>query len=129
MDGAPALNLDAARLAAGRPVTLVPEAVAAATLWPGDGAIADHAPGAPPLWWFSRVAYTPDGEWALVYAVQVCPGISARMAAEAEPGAYESALLAPLQRQAGNWIVQEPLYLDVGLPRPGTSNSGGAGPQ
>jgi hypothetical protein len=117
MNTQPALDLDAARLALGRPVTLVPEEVAAPTLWPTEQTTTGSISNASALWWFSRVAYTLDGEWALVYAVRVCPGVIAATVEEPEMGEYEQVFLAALQRRAGNWIVNDPLYLDVGLPR------------
>ena len=65
----------------------------------------------------SRVAYTADGDWALVYAVQLCPGTTEARMAEAENGAYETVILAPLERREGVWTVHSPVFLDVGLPR------------
>ena len=116
MNNEPAVKLDAGLCSIGRPPALVPPEVAAPTLWPREQA-ARHSSGTSPLWWLSRVDYTADGQWALVYAVRVCPDIAPSMVGEAEPGAYETVVLAPLERRAGAWYLHDPLYLDIGLPR------------
>jgi hypothetical protein len=99
MDSQPRVALDANRLAPGVPVQLVPS-----------------APNHSRLIWFSRVAYTADGNWALVYAVAMCPGVTDAQAANEENGAYERVVLAPLQRRGGLWTLRDPLYLDIGMP-------------
>ncbi len=118
LDREPALAIDPKRLAAGAPIELVPEPLAARTLWPKEQITMSSGQNAPLLFWFSRVAYTADGDWALVYAAQVCPGITPAMVHEAEGGAYEAVFLAALQRRSGSWIVhKDPLFLDIALPR------------
>jgi len=114
LDTEPPRTIDAALLTAGVPIQLVPEAAAAAS---GSG---------PPLHWFSRVAYTPDGKWALVYAVKLCPGVTEAMKADAEPGAYQSVFLAALEWRDDAWRIDDPLYLDVGPRLDGKSSPGGA---
>lgn len=114
MDNQPGRALDRDGLDVGVPIRLVPHSVAARALEPTDPPATE--PG-PPLSWFSRVAYTADGNWALVYAVEACTGVTEAMAAEAEGWAYDTVMLAPLERRAGVWTVHDPLYLDVGLPR------------
>jgi hypothetical protein len=118
LDHQPGHALHADSLAVDKPIHLVPDTLAERVLRrtaPPPTARPDQ--GAAPLFWFSRVAYTADRNWALVYAVEVCPGITEAIAAEAENGAYERSLLAPLQWRAGIWTVHPPLFLDVGLPR------------
>ena len=117
LDREPALAIEQKLLTAGVPVELIPESLAARTLWPAEPtAESSRAPG--PLFWFSRVVYSSDGDWALVYAAQVCPGITPAMVEEAEPGAYQAVFLATLQRQPGDWVVHgNPLFLDIESPR------------
>jgi hypothetical protein len=118
LDHQPGRALHGDGLNVGKPVHLVPESLATRTLRrtaPPPTARPDL--GAAPLFWFSRVAYTADRTWALVYAVEVCPGITEAIATEAENGAYERTLLAPLEWRAGAWAAHPPLFLDVGLPR------------
>jgi hypothetical protein len=98
----PPLTLDPAGLAIGRPVTVVPPAVAAPTLWPSEPTPTTQAP----LLWFSRVAYTADGKWSLVYVAQVCSGVTPAMVPEAEPGAYQVVFLAALEDRSGKWEVR-----------------------
>jgi hypothetical protein len=112
-NGQPPQHLDPKGLDVGRPIRLVPAAVAATTLWPPTPQ-PDHTG---PLWWFSRVAYTSDGKWALVYAAQVCTGVTAEMVPEAEPGAYAIIVLAALEHRSARWDVHDPLYLHVDLPQ------------
>ena len=117
LDRQPARALDADSLSVGIPIRLVADTVAARAFPSGDQPEDRAGLRAARLLWVSRVAYTPDGNWALVYAVEVCPGVTPAEAAEAENGAYETALLAPLERRAGVWTVHDPMFLDVGLPR------------
>ena len=117
LDRAPRRALRADSLALGIPIQLVPHSAAARALVRTDTTANASDIGPPPLLWVSRVAYTADRSWALVYAVEVCPGITEAMAAEAENGAYETTLIAPLQWRGGTWMVHDPLFLDVGLPR------------
>jgi hypothetical protein len=110
--------LDADSLAVGVPIDLVPDSVAARSLRLSDPPPATRPDlGAPPLFWFSRVVYTADSRWALVYAVEACPGITEAMAADAENGAYERVILAPLEWRAGGWTTHPAVFLDIGLPR------------
>jgi len=113
MNSQPPRHLDPGGLEVGRPVALVPAAVAAPALWPST----PQADNTGPLWWFSRVAYTADGKWSLVYAAQVCTGITPEMVPEAEPGAYDIVVLAAIEHRSGKWEVHDPLYLDIDLPR------------
>jgi hypothetical protein len=117
MDTQPGRALDADSLSVGVPIRLVPDSIASRTLQRTDAAAGGSDPGLPPLFWLSRVAYSTDGRWALVYAVEVCPGATRAMAADAESGAYEKVVLAPLEWSAGKWTVHPPLFLDIGLPR------------
>jgi hypothetical protein len=120
MNSRPPQQLDAGSLEVGRPVTLVPAAVAAPTLWPST----PQPDSTGPLWWFSHVAYTADGQWALVYAAQVCAGVTLEMVPEAEPGAYNIIVLAAVEHRSGKWHVHDPLYLHIDSPRVEADPSG-----
>ncbi len=113
LDREPARSLHAESLAVG--VRLVPDSIAAHTLTDTAASRADSSQ--PPLFWFSRVAYASEGNWALVHAVAVCPGVTEAMAADAENGAYERVLITALEWREGRWATHSPLFLDVGLPR------------
>jgi hypothetical protein len=118
LDGGPSQPLQRDSLDVGVPVDIVSDSAARRMLRIDARARADSmGPGAPPLFWFSRVAYTADKTWALVYAVAVCPGISEAQAADAENGAYERVILAPLEWRNGAWTARDPVFLDIGLPR------------
>jgi hypothetical protein len=115
LDSEPSRALQRDSINAGVPVDLVSDSAARRMV--RLGARRNPSPDAPPLFWFSRVTYTPDGTWALVYAVEMCPGITEAQAADAENGAYERVLLAPLEWRNGAWAAHPPIFLDVGLPR------------
>lgn len=117
LDREPAGAIAADSLAVGVPVDVVSDSMAVRILRPiGKSSTPDGA-GEPPLRWVSRVVYSVDGVWALVYAVQLCPGTTEAKMADAENGAYETVILAPLERRDGVWTVHSPVFLDVGLPR------------
>ena len=116
-DREPARALVAESLTVGVPVHLVAEADAARELRRTDASPTRPDLSPPPLFWFSRVVYSADRSWALVHAVEVCPGVTEAMAADAENGAYERVIIAAFQWGAGGWIAHPPLFLDVGLPR------------
>ena len=117
LDRDPARALVAESLTVGVPVQLVPDSVAARALRRTDAPATRPDLGPPPLFWFSRVVYSADRSWALVHAVEVCPGVTEAIAADAENGAYERVIIAAFQWGAGGWIAHPPLFLDVGLPR------------
>ena len=117
LDRQPGRILDADSLGAGVPIRLVPDSLAARSFRRTDSRAARPDSSAPSLFWFSRVVYTADSRWALVQAVQVCPGATEVMAANAENGAYERVLIAVMEWRAGAWIAHPALFLDVSLPR------------
>ena len=88
------------------PVHLVP----LPTITYGDNAVPGDSGMAPPVVWFSRVAYSADRAWALVYAGKMC---SERSKEEAEPGAYAMTVLVPLRWQTGAWVVRDSVFLDI----------------
>jgi hypothetical protein len=98
MDGLPPRPLDADSFAVGMPVRLV--AAAPESRGAGTGPL--------PVT-LSRVAYSADGSWALVHAVQPCRDGFAEEDAP-PPG---TAVLAALQRQNGSWIVSRAVALYV----------------
>jgi hypothetical protein len=59
---------------------------------------------------FSRVAYSTNHERALVFAVRRC---QERESGEAENGAYDTALLVPLEWRGAAWVALPPVYMDV----------------
>ena len=101
----------------GVPVTVVSDSAAARMFRPATASAGGTTVKATPLFWLSRVAYTDDGTWALVYGVEVCAGVTESQAADAENGAYERVLLAPVEWRNGAWTTHPPVYLDIGLPR------------
>jgi hypothetical protein len=117
LDRQPARTLNGESLSVSIPIDLVSDTIAARALPLADEPATRDTAVAPPLLWFSRVVYSADRRWALVYAAEVCPGVTQAMADEAENGAYERVLLVPLQWREEAWTGHDPLYLDVGLPR------------
>jgi hypothetical protein len=69
-----------------------------------------HPSHKPPVIQFSRVAYSTDGQWALVLATKRC---QVRESGEAENGAYDVALLVPVERRGATWVALSPVYLDM----------------
>ena len=117
LDREPARALVAESLTVGVPIRLVSDSLASRELRRTDASPTRPDLSPPPLFWFSRVVYSADRSWALVHAVAACPGVTEAMAADAENGAYERVIVAPMQWGAGGWIAHPPLFLDVGLPR------------
>ena len=64
----------------------------------------------PPVIQFSRVAYSSDLQQALVFAIKKC---QVRESGEAENGAYDVAILTPLEWRDATWVALSPVYMDV----------------
>ena len=64
----------------------------------------------PPIIQFSRVAYSANSQRALVFAIKKC---QVREDGEAENGAYNVALLVPLEWRGATWVALSPVYMDV----------------
>jgi hypothetical protein len=62
----------------------------------------------------SRVAYSADGAWALVHAVQPCrAAYDEALADEEDLPAPGTAVVAALQRRNGGWVVVKPVFVYV----------------
>jgi hypothetical protein len=103
MDGQRPRTLHADSFSVGVPVRLVPGLSEPDTTSDGPWPIT-----------LSRVAYSADGTWALVHAVQPCRAeYDEALAGEVDLPAPGTAVVAALQRRSGSWVVVTPVFVYV----------------
>lgn len=104
LDGVPPRTLHADSFSVGVPVRLVARSPEPGSTSAGPWPIT-----------LSRVAYSADGTWALVHAVQPCRAEYDETPEEELEGASPpgTAVVAALQRRSGKWVVVRPVSVYV----------------
>jgi len=109
LDRLPRRTLTASRFTVGIPVRLHADSLIKQRVVPSETFVRNPS-HKPPVIQFSRVAYSSDLQQALVFAIKKC---QVRESGEAENGAYDVAILTPLEWRDATWVALSPVYMDV----------------
>jgi hypothetical protein len=109
LDRLPRRSLTADRFHVGIPVRLRADSLLKQRVVP-QGTLSRVSSREPPIIQFSPVAYSANKQRALVLAIKKC---QVREDGEAEIGAYDVALLVPLEWRGATWVALSPVYMDA----------------